>query len=29
MLNFEGTTHTKLYHTYANCFEDIHYWSED
>ena len=24
MLNFEGTTQMKLYHTCANCFEDIH-----
>ncbi len=23
MLNFEGTTHMKLNHTCANCFEDI------
>jgi hypothetical protein len=27
MLNFDGTTHMKLNHTCANCFEDIQYFS--
>ncbi|HOX77191.1 MAG TPA: hypothetical protein PLW31_04055 [Bacteroidales bacterium] len=29
MLNFEGTTHMKLNHTCANCFEDIQYYNSN